>query len=77
VNSLSSAVTSLLVFIGFLALDYGTLQQMASIIASSKQVDRGNVIKAIRSDSYYKGRAIPGIICAALIMAMPWIPGLL
>lgn len=71
--SVEIAGVSLLVIIGMIALDYGTLQQMASLIAHMRNVDRNSVQRLIRINRQYRARVIPGVLCACLLALMPWV----
>jgi hypothetical protein len=64
---------SALILIGFIALDYGTIQQMASLIAHTKRTDREIVLRAVRAERLYRARLFPSIVCAILLLILPWV----
>ncbi|HET8728843.1 MAG TPA: hypothetical protein VFO41_15165 [Alphaproteobacteria bacterium] len=69
-DAMGAATVSLLIVIGVGALDYGTLQQITSLIAYMRDADRNVVELTIRRERQYKARVLPGLISVCFLVTI-------
>jgi hypothetical protein len=71
VAEINAILVSALLGVGAIALDFGTLQQMTSLLAYLREVDPVKAEKEIRNDWYYRLRLAPGLLAVMFLVSIP------
>jgi hypothetical protein len=67
-----SWLDSFLIVLGAMALDYGTLVQVASLFAHTRTVDPALIETMVRADKMYRLRLTPGITTIVIALFFVW-----